>query len=62
MRSYYKSAKNIGPLALVLPPDKIDLVERVLDMLAVRERPMKVFMTPAPALRWIEEQRPAISA
>ena len=62
MRAYHKSAGRMGPLALVLPPDKIDLVERVLGMLAVADRPMKVFMTPAPALRWIEEQRPAVPA
>ena len=56
MRSYHQTHENIGPLALVIPPDKMDLVSRVLGMLAVARRPMKVFTDPAAAERWIVKQ------
>jgi hypothetical protein len=44
----------MGPLAVVVPDDKAELVARVLGMLAVADRPMRVFSTPAPARRWLE--------
>ncbi|OFX02013.1 MAG: hypothetical protein A3D94_08625 [Alphaproteobacteria bacterium RIFCSPHIGHO2_12_FULL_66_14] len=46
----------MGPLAVVVPPDKGELVSRVLGMLAAAERPMRVFGGVAPARRWIEAQ------
>lgn len=51
-RSYHN--QPIGPLAMVLPPDKADLFARVLGMLAAADRPMRVFRRLAPARRWIE--------
>lgn len=51
-RSYH--ARPIGPLAMVLPPDKADLFARVLGILAAADRPMRVFTRLAPARRWIE--------
>jgi hypothetical protein len=44
----------MGPLAVVVPDDKAELVARVLGMLAAADRPMRVFRTPAPARRWLE--------
>lgn len=43
-----------GPLAVVIPPDKADLVSRVLGILAAADRPMRVFSEVEPARRWIE--------
>ena len=51
-RSYH--SRPIGPLAMVLPPDKADLFARVLGILAAADRPMRVFKRLAPAQRWIE--------
>ena len=51
-RSYH--SRPIGPLAMVLPPDKADLFARVLGILAAADRPMRVFARLAPAKRWIE--------
>ena len=43
-----------GPLAIVIPPDKADLVSRVLGILATADRPMRVFSDVEPARRWID--------
>ncbi|MBN9541045.1 MAG: hypothetical protein BGN99_08745 [Alphaproteobacteria bacterium 65-37] len=44
----------LGPLALVLPADKTELVSRVLGILAAADRPMRVFDSLEPARRWID--------
>ena len=44
----------MGPLAVVVPDDKAELVARVLGMLAAADRPMRVFRTSMPARRWLE--------
>jgi hypothetical protein len=44
----------VGPLAVVVPDDKAALVARVLGMLAVADRPMRVFRAFAPARRWLD--------
>lgn len=56
MRSYHQTHGNMGPLALVIPPDRMDLLSRVLGMLAVARRPMRVFTDPDAAQRWIVRQ------
>ena len=45
---------EVGPLAIVVPDDKIELVSRVLGILAAADRPMRVFRETEPARRWIE--------
>lgn len=50
-RSYH--SRPIGPLAVVLPPDKADMFARVLGILAAADRPMRVFKRLGPAQRWI---------
>lgn len=45
---------TLGPLAIVIPPDKADLVSRVLGILAAADRPMRVFSDVEPARRWID--------
>jgi hypothetical protein len=55
MRSVHHT-QPVGPLAVVVPDDKIDLVCRVLGMLAAANRPMRVFNDAAPARDWILKQ------
>lgn len=43
----------MGPLAVVVPDEKFELVARVLGMLAAADRPMRVFRTLGPARRWL---------
>ncbi len=50
----YHALGRMGPLAVVVPEEKAELVARVLGMLAVADRPMRVFRTPEPALRWLK--------
>jgi hypothetical protein len=57
MRSMHDKG-GIGPLALVVPPDKEKMLERVFGMLAVPNRPMRVFNDSALARRWIKKQFP----
>ncbi|MEI7873398.1 MAG: hypothetical protein WCK95_14820 [Alphaproteobacteria bacterium] len=45
---------RMGPLAVVVAEHKAELVARVLGMLAVADRPMRVFRAPALARRWLE--------
>ena len=47
-------AGNPGPIAVVVPPDKAELVSRLLGILATADRPMRVFAESEPARRWIE--------
>ncbi len=46
----------VGPLAVVVPEDKITMVSRVLGMLAAANRPMRVFHEAGPAHDWILKQ------
>jgi hypothetical protein len=45
-----------GPLAVVVPADKAELVSRVLGILATADRPMRIFSDAEPARRWIAGQ------
>jgi hypothetical protein len=46
----------VGPLAVVVPEDKIAMVSRVLGMLAAASRPMRIFHEVGPARDWILKQ------
>ncbi|MDP1841683.1 MAG: hypothetical protein Q8N31_22220 [Reyranella sp.] len=52
MRVYHASGP-MGPLALVLPPDKADIVLPVLGLLAAADRPMRIFTGRQKARRWL---------
>lgn len=45
---------RMGPLAVVVAEHKAELVAQVLGMLAVADRPMRVFPAPTQARRWLE--------
>ncbi|MDB5489117.1 MAG: hypothetical protein JWQ58_2832 [Reyranella sp.] len=45
-----------GPLAVVVPEEKIAMVSRVLGMLAAASRPMRIFHEVGPARDWILKQ------
>lgn len=53
LRALHAESKMPGALALVLSPDKSELVSRMLGILAVADRPMRVFSDIEPARRWI---------
>lgn len=55
MRSMHEG-RALGALAAVVPDDKIDLVSRVLGMLAAANRPMRVFSVLSQAEDWIQRQ------
>lgn len=46
-------AQPMGPLALVLPPEVPESVERGLGILAAGERPMRLFRSLSRARRWL---------
>lgn len=46
----------VGPLALVMPRDRGDHLERLLGMIAVADRPMRVFTNREKARLWLEGQ------
>lgn len=52
MREYHAFGP-MGPLALVLPPDKADIVLPVLGLLAAADRPMRIFTGRQKARRWL---------
>jgi hypothetical protein len=54
----------VGPLALVMPVDRGDRLERMVGMIAAANRPMRVFTKLDKAQIWIGEQarRPAPDA
>lgn len=54
IREGHARASRLGPLGLVLPADKFELVSRVLGILAVADRPMRVFDSLEPARDWID--------
>ncbi|MDP1751580.1 MAG: hypothetical protein Q8L22_19190 [Reyranella sp.] len=43
----------MGPLALVLPDKKAEIVVPILGMLAAADRPMRIFETSQKARRWL---------
>lgn len=51
IRSHH--TQPVGPLAMVVPPDKVALVARLLGVLAAAKRPMRVFHEVAPAREWL---------
>ncbi len=46
----------MGPLAMVIPPDKGNSLDRMVGMIAAADRPMRVFRDARKARRWIDEQ------
>ncbi len=54
IRARHATAATLGPLAIVVPPARAELVSRVLGILATANRPMRVFSDIEPARRWIE--------
>jgi hypothetical protein len=55
MRSLHRLGP-MGPLAVVLPPSKMEMASRAIGMLAVADRPLRVFTGADEAHRWITRQ------
>jgi len=54
MQGLHQSGSEMGPLAIVLPLHMMDLVRRMIGILAVADRPMQVFTDAEAARAWIE--------
>ena len=54
LRARHANTATLGPLAIVVPSAKSELVSRVLGILAAANRPMRVFSETEPARRWID--------
>lgn len=57
VRDYHR-AGPMGPLAFVIPPDKMEFVTRFVGALAAADRPMRVFFDLDQARRWLDKQVP----
>src|SRR5260221_10214791 len=55
MRSFH-ALGPMGPLAIILPPGRGNRLRRAFGILAVAERPMRIFDEVEPAYRWIAKQ------
>ena len=51
-------AQPMGPLAMVLPPEVPETVERGLGILAAGKRPMRLFRSMLRARRWLATAQP----
>lgn len=54
MRSLHGNGAPLGPLAVVIPADKYDLLARVLGILASPRRPMRIFTEVDRARKWLD--------
>jgi len=54
---HYHTLGPVGPLAVVVPAQKYELVANILGMLAAADRPMRIFTNVKPARRWLESLR-----
>jgi hypothetical protein len=59
MREFHAQGP-MGPLAVVVPAEKGEVVARVLGILAAADRPMRVFQSVKPARRWLDGLPPAV--
>ncbi len=59
VRGYQQMERELGALAIVIPLDKMELVSRVVGILAIADRPMRVFTSSAEARAWIDGQASA---
>ncbi len=59
MRGLNQAAGEMGPLALVLPLEMMDLARRMVGIMAVADRPLQVFDDVEAARAWIEDLGPA---
>lgn len=56
MQGLQRGESELGPLALVLPLQLMELARRMVGILAVADRPMQVFTDVAAARAWLDEQ------
>jgi hypothetical protein len=43
----------MGPMAAILPEDNPEILARLLGMVALADRPFRLFAKPRPALKWL---------
>jgi hypothetical protein len=57
MQGLHQREGKMGPLAIVLPLHMMELVHRMVGILAVAARPMQVFTDVGAARAWLHEKR-----
>jgi hypothetical protein len=43
----------MGPMAAILPEENAEILARLLGMVALADRPLRIFVRPEPALKWL---------
>jgi len=56
MQNLHQPGSEMGPLAIVLPLHVMELAHRMVGILAVADRPMRVFTDVEAARAWLEEK------
>ncbi len=56
IQGLHRPGSEMGPLAIVLPLHLMELVHRMVGILAVADRPMRVFTEVEAAWAWLEEK------
>jgi hypothetical protein len=56
MRSLHQPGSEMGPLAIVLPLPVMEIAHRMVGILAVADRPLRVFTDVEAARAWLEEK------
>ena len=54
MRGLHGAGTHLGPLAVVIPPDKYPLLSRILGIVASPRRPMRIFSEVDRARKWLD--------
>jgi len=54
MRGLHGDGTHLGPLAVVIPPDKYPLLSRILGIVASPRRPMRIFSEVDRARKWLD--------
>jgi len=54
MRGLHGDGTRLGPLAVVIPPDKYPLLSRILGIVASPRRPMRIFSEVDRARKWLD--------
>lgn len=54
MRGLHGDGTRLGPLAVVIPPDKYPLLSRLLGIVASPRRPMRIFSEIDRARKWLD--------
>ncbi|MDP2332951.1 MAG: hypothetical protein Q8M19_19885 [Reyranella sp.] len=58
MRTEHERSR-MGPMAAILPEENAEILARLLGMVALADRPLRIFVKRGPALKWLLALPPA---